>query len=102
MCFLDKIQPQNQILVFTDSINRLRHGNKYGPSAKISARDLIPMFSFSEIVSRDHENTTIAHFVTPFTLLVDILLSKSFASRKNNFEIWHRSPDANSKKSEDF
>ena len=58
MCFLDEFKAQNQNLVFTNSIYRRRHGNKYAPSDQISGLDLIPMLSFCELRSRDHHNTT--------------------------------------------
>ena len=85
MCFLDKFEAQSQNLVFTISIYRRRHGNKYAPSDQISGLDLIPMLSFCESRSRDHPKTTFTNFVTPFTLLKGVLLSQSFASRRNNF-----------------
>ena len=64
MCFLDEFKAQNQNLVFTNSIYRRRHGNKYAPSDQISGLDLIPMLSFCEAGSVGHENTTF-NFVTP-------------------------------------
>ena len=90
MCFLDEFKAQNQNLVFTNSIYRRRHGNKYAPSDQISGLDLIPMLSFCELRSRDHHNTTFTNFFTPSTLLEGVLLSKSSASRKNNFGICPR------------
>ena len=87
MCFLDEFKAQNQNLVFTNSIYRRRHGNKYAPSDQISGLELIPMLSFCELRSRDHHNTTFTNFFTPSTLLEGVLLSKSSASRKNNFGI---------------
>ena len=86
MCFLDEFKAQNQNLVFTNSIYRRRHGNKYAPSDEISGLELIPMLSFCELRSRDHHNT-FTNFFTPSTLLEGVLLSKSSASRKNNFGI---------------
>ena len=46
MCFLDEFKAQSQKLVFTNSIYRRRHGNKYAPSDQINGLELIPMLSF--------------------------------------------------------
>ena len=45
------------------------------------------MLSFYESRPGNHQNNTFTNFFTPSTLLKMGLLSKSFASRKNNFGI---------------
>ena len=81
MCFLDEFKAQNQNLVFTNSIYRRRHGNKYAPSDQISGLELIPMLSFCELRSRDHHNTTFTNFFTPSTLLVVLGIDTFFRYR---------------------
>ena len=87
MCFLAKFEAQIQNLVFTYSIYRRCHGNKYAPRDQISGLELIAMLPYFESRSREHHNTTFTNFFTPSTFLEGVLLSKSSASWQNNFGI---------------